>query len=51
MTMPDLPSFDTLQQAGIKRISQGPFIYNNLIKSFENKLETIHKDNSFKSLF
>ena len=51
MTMPDLLSFDTLQQAGIKRISQGPFIYNSLMESFENKLKTINKDNSFKSLF
>lgn len=51
MTMPNLPSFNTLQQTGVKRISQGPFIYNSLMESFENKLETINKDNSFKSLF
>ncbi len=51
MTMPDLSSFDILQQAGIKRISQGPFIYNSLMDSFENKLKIIHNDNSFKSLF
>jgi 2-methylisocitrate lyase-like PEP mutase family enzyme len=51
MTMPDLLSFDILQQTGIKRISQGPFIYNSLMESFENKLKTINKDNSFKSLF
>jgi len=51
MTMPNLPSFDSLQQAGVRRVSQGPFIYNNLMESFKNKLETIDKDNSFKSLF
>lgn len=51
MTMPNLPSFDSLEQAGIKRISQGVFIYNSLMESFENKLETINNDNSFKSLF
>jgi 2-methylisocitrate lyase-like PEP mutase family enzyme len=51
MTMPDLLSFDILQQTGIKRISQGPFIYNSLMENFENKLKTINKDNSFKSLF
>ncbi|NQY53928.1 MAG: isocitrate lyase/phosphoenolpyruvate mutase family protein [Campylobacteraceae bacterium] len=51
MTMPNLPSFDSLEQAGIKRISQGAFIYNSLMESFENKLETINNDNSFKSLF
>ena len=51
MTMPNLPSFDSLEQAGIKRISQGAFIYNSLMESFENKLETINNDNSFKILF
>jgi 2-methylisocitrate lyase-like PEP mutase family enzyme len=43
--------FDILQQTGIKRISQGSFIYNSLMESFENKLKTINKDNSFQSLF
>jgi 2-methylisocitrate lyase-like PEP mutase family enzyme len=51
MTMPNLPSFDILQKAGIKRISQGPFVYNNVMEHFKNKLETINRDNSFKSLF
>jgi 2-methylisocitrate lyase-like PEP mutase family enzyme len=51
MTMPNLPSFDVLQKVGVKRVSQGPFIYNSLMENFENKLETINKDNSFKSLF
>ncbi|RXK13079.1 carboxyvinyl-carboxyphosphonate phosphorylmutase [Halarcobacter mediterraneus] len=51
MTMPDLDSFDVLENAGVKRVSQGPFIYNKLIENFENKLETITKDNSFQSLF
>ncbi len=51
MTMPNLPSFEVLQNAGIKRISQGPFIYNSIMESFKNKLETINNDNSFKSLF
>jgi len=51
MTMPNLPSFKDLQQVGIKRVSQGSFIYNSLMESFENKLEAINKDKSFKSLF
>jgi hypothetical protein len=49
--MRDLLSFDTFQQTWIKRISQGPFTYNSLMESFENKLKTINKDNPFKSLF
>jgi 2-methylisocitrate lyase-like PEP mutase family enzyme len=51
MSMPNLSSFDILQKVGIKRVSQGPFIYKNLMENFKNKLETINKDNSFKSLF
>jgi len=51
MTMPTLDDFSTLQNAGVKRVSQGAFIYNNLMKDFEDKLLTINKENSFKSLF
>lgn len=51
MTMPTLDSFSTLQNAGVKRVSQGPFIYNNLMENFENRLLTINKEDSFKSLF
>jgi len=51
MTMPTLDDFNTLQNAGVKRVIQGPFIYNNLMKCFEDKLEDINNDNSFISLF
>lgn len=51
MTMPTLDDFNTLQNAGVKRVSQGPFIYNNQMKYFEDRLETINNDRSFKSLF
>lgn len=51
MTMPNLLSFDMLENAGVKRVSQGPFIYNNIMEYFENRLKTITKDNSFQSLF
>jgi len=51
MTMPTLPSFQKLQQLGIKRISTGPFIYNKVSEYFNNMLETIDKRQSFKPIF
>lgn len=51
MTISNLPSFEVLKQIGVKRVSQGPFIYNNLMEYFKNSIETIDKDKSFKSLF
>jgi len=51
MTMPNLPSFDTLEKIGIKRVSQGPFIYNDMIKKLENTIKNIKDNNSFKGLF
>lgn len=51
MSMPNLPLFDTLQEAGVKRVSQGAFTYSSIMDDFKYKLETIHKENSFKSLF
>jgi 2-methylisocitrate lyase-like PEP mutase family enzyme len=51
MTMPSLSDFDTLQSLGVKRVSQGGFLYNNLIDKLEKQLQTISADKSFKSLF
>ncbi len=51
MAMPGLASFDILQKAGIKRASRGPFVYNGLVKYFENIIKTVRKDNSFESIF
>jgi 2-methylisocitrate lyase-like PEP mutase family enzyme len=51
MTMPDLDRFKILKDVGVKRISQGPFLYNNLMEKFENTLKQIKKDDSFESLF
>jgi len=51
MCMPELPSIKKLEDLGIKRVSQGPFIYNKLINTFENKLDEIEEDSNYKSLF
>jgi len=51
MTMPTLPSFQKLQQLGVKRISTGPFIYNKISEYFSNMLETIDEHQSFNPIF
>jgi len=51
MTMPTLNDFETLKNIGVKRVSQGAFVYNSLMEDFKNKLITINKDHSFQSLF
>ena len=51
MAMPNLPSFSQLQNNGVKRVSQGSFIYNDMINKLENTINNIKKDNSFKGLF
>jgi 2-methylisocitrate lyase-like PEP mutase family enzyme len=51
MCMPALPDFKTLQNAGVKRISAGPFLNMNIYKALENSIEKIIADNSFTSLF
>jgi len=51
MTMPNLPNFNKLQELGVKRISMGPFIYNNITDYLKNTLQNIEKDQSFNCLF
>jgi len=51
MAMPELESFDKLQETGVKRISMGPFIYTNLKNNLETGIKTIKDEQSFKSLF
>jgi len=51
MAMPELESFDTLQKAGVKRISMGPFVYSNLKENLEAGIRTIKEEQSFKALF
>lgn len=51
MCMPGLPDFKALQNAGIKRISAGPFLNMNIYRSLENLIEKITAENSFAALF
>jgi len=51
MTMPTLPSFQKLQQLGVKRVSAGPFIYNKVSEYFNNMLEAIDERQSFNPIF
>lgn len=51
MCMPDLPSFDDLRQAGVNRISIGPFLFNKTYRDLERSISKINSDSSFRSLF
>ena len=51
MTMPKLPDFKTLADLGVKRISMGPFVYNNLAEKFEQSISNIIQKQSFDCLF
>ncbi len=51
MAMPELESFDKLQEAGVKRISMGPFVYSNLKENLEAGIKAIIEEQSFKALF
>jgi len=51
MCMPDLPSFGDLKQAGVSRISIGPFLFNKVYQGLETAITQINADGSFKSLF
>jgi 2-methylisocitrate lyase-like PEP mutase family enzyme len=51
MCMPGLPDFKALQDAGVKRISAGPFLNMNIYKALETSIERITTENSFASLF
>jgi 2-methylisocitrate lyase-like PEP mutase family enzyme len=51
MCMPILASFKDLKQAGVSRISIGPFLFNKVYKELETSITTINSDGSFKSLF
>ncbi len=51
MCMPNLPDFDTLNNLGVKRISMGNFIFDNMYRQFKLKTEEILNQQSFKSVF
>lgn len=51
MCMPNLPSFETLEELGIKRISMGNFLFDKMYSSFERIAKNVLNDQSFKSIF
>jgi 2-methylisocitrate lyase-like PEP mutase family enzyme len=51
MCMPQLPAFGELQKLGVKRISSGNFVHQYILKTLEEKMNTIQHEQSFKSLF
>ena len=51
MCMPNLPDFNTLQNLGVKRISMGPFLYNEMVGKLEKSILEITKNKSFNSIF
>ncbi len=51
MCMPNLPDFKKLKDLGVKRISMGNFLFDNMYRHFENMLTSVVKSQSFKSVF
>ncbi len=47
----DLPGFKMLAELGVKRISTGGAIYKFMLRSLQNTIQTIQRDQSFKHLF
>ena len=51
MCMPELPDFEILNELGVKRISMGNFIFDNMYSQFKATNEEILTQQSFKSIF
>lgn len=51
MCMPDLPDFETLGNAGVKRISMGNFLYEFLVKQQQKAISALVQEKNFKVLF
>lgn len=50
MCVPNLPNFDTLTQLGVKRISMGNFLFDKMYSQFEQTLQEVINQKSFKSV-
>lgn len=48
---PDLPTFKELKELGVKRISMGTALHKASLKAIEKKIDTLVKEQSFKSLY
>lgn len=51
MCVPSLPDFETLAAIGVKRISMGNFMNENLLRTMEDVVSAIVVQQSFQSLF
>lgn len=51
MCMPNLPNFKNLEKLGVKRISIGPFLYNDMIGKLEKSILSVIENQSFNSIF
>ncbi|WP_250255217.1 isocitrate lyase/phosphoenolpyruvate mutase family protein [Chryseobacterium sp. Marseille-Q3244] len=51
MAMPDLPDFETLKRAGVKRITSGGFSNKHIYHELEKISDTIINNKSFSALF
>ena len=51
MCMPDLPDFDMLSKLGVKRISMGNFMFNEISNHLESTLDSVLQTQSFKPIF
>ena len=51
MCMPNLPDFGTLKKLGVKRISMGNFLFDKMYAKFEETIQTVIAQSSFKSIF
>lgn len=51
MCRPGLPSFETLEELGVKRISMGDFLNESVYASLEKMTKRILSEQSFSSLF
>ncbi|WP_392560232.1 isocitrate lyase/PEP mutase family protein [Orbus mooreae] len=51
MAMPNLPNFERLKVLGVKRISMGNFLFNNMTSVLKHNLFEIMKNKSFEIIY
>ncbi|TSE09780.1 isocitrate lyase/PEP mutase family protein [Aquimarina algiphila] len=51
MCMPNLSDFETLKMLGVKRISMGNFLFDEMYTNYEKMIALIKAQKSFKSIF
>lgn len=50
MCMPQLPSFDSLKELGVKRISMGNFLFDQMSRYFQDLLRQVKQDQNFQAI-